>query len=1208
MQTRKNYILGLDVGISSVGWGLLELDTNNQPFKILNTGVRIFTPGEVPKTGASKALERRTKRGARRIIQRREYRLDRVRLLLSEYGFIAEYPKDLIPSEREEYLTIVYDKMLQDYYRNKTTNPYEIKVKSLSEKISNEELAIILVHYAKHRGYKSNREDNVDASGENGKIKKAIEENKNIMEEKKYTTVSEMFLNDEKFENRIRNTDDDYKMSVTREMYEQEIIKVLDTQIRFNLIDEEFKKKYLNIWESQRHYSKGPGYYFYKENGVLMKKISPYGDEKSLIARMTGYCKFDHEPRAPKCAPSAELFVLLEKLLNLRYKTTEAYQKLTKEEIEKIVDVAKQKDKVTYKDVVKTLKLNDVTFKDNSLSKKDYGKCVENIKEIFGIEKGSKIEYNNLTEEEKKQYHQILNDKKLENTVGGLKTYNIFRKAFSKWNPKEWDKIKDNFKLLDEISIILTDCKLNEDIRTEIEKSDVIDNSYYEIIISLPNLKDHIMLSLNIVYQLIPFMLEGYRYDEAMKKIGLDHSELYGTMEKRDLLPPITKEDGINNQRVLRSLAQCRKVINAIIKNYGLPKEIKIETARELAKSKEERNKIEKEQKENYEKNIETKEQLVDLLPSVFKSTDYISSTDLLKYRLWKEQGERCAYSLEKISIEELFDKNLVQIDHILPYSRTFDDSYFNKTLVFSKYNQEKREKTPYEWLGKTSQWNKFKNYILSLNIPDKKKDNYLLEKLTQEMENEMRNQNLNDTKYISKFLVGFVKAHLNINENKVKAFSGSITGKLRGRWGLNALTHSLESSDYHIKNNTFEEVKKNRENHLHHAMDALVIASITPSLQNKIIEYEKFSRFLNNKTSNQLQEFMDENNYDITEFVNADGEVTHESIRQYIDEGLKTGQLKTRKHSPLYYLSYPLPYKNFVEEAILRVYERDINILREKLKTDIKTYSEEELKYIHPIYPSFAKPKLSGALHKETISGYIQDRNLLTNRVDLNDEKFTESKADSILDAKDGAKVVYDTIKEWLNGYKNGKEAYVAHGGYPINKKTGNIIKKVKVQSEYNNKGHFIKNGFVEKENIYQIDIYTREGEDKLYFVGYDLFDLAQIKKKNNFDIVLWYGQGTAKETLKYSDLKEKYNLYLSLGRNQLVKVTKKDGISGVGYVVGFSSGKFEIKSMLGDGKDLYGDAKLFNKEQGQYQITISTIQSISKLDISILGEIDGV
>lgn len=1205
MQNKKNYILGLDIGISSVGWGLLELDTNHQPFKILDTGVRIFTPGEVPKTGASKALERREKRGARRIIQRREYRLDRVRLLLSESGFITSYPKDILPSEREEYLTIVYDKMLQDYYQNKNTTPYEIKVKALSQKLSNEELAIILVHYAKHRGYKSNRENNTDATGETGKIKKAIEDNKNIMEEKHYRTVSEMFLENDKFKNKIRNSTDDYKMSVTREMYEEEIKRVLETQAKFGLIGNDFIQKYLEIWKSQRHYSKGPGYYFYKENGVLKKKISPYGDEKSLIARMTGYCKFDYQPRAPKSAPSTELFVLLEKLLNLRYKTNGDYKRLTNEEIKEIVELAKKKDKITYKDIIKIIKLENVTFKDNNLNKKDYVKCLDKLKEMFGITKEARLEYNQLTEEEKEKYHEVLTDKKLENVVGGLKTYNVFRKSISKWNQSEWDKIKDNFKLLDEIAIILTDCKLNEDIKSEIEKSKLIDNSYYEIIVELPNLKDHIMLSLNIIYQIIPFMLEGNRYDEAMKKIDINHSQPLDKVEKEDLLPPITKEEGINNQRVLRSLAQSRKVINAIIKKYGLPKEIKIETARELAKSREERNKIEKDQREKYEKNIETKELLVDLLPNIFKNIDYVSSTDLLKYNLWKEQGERCTYSLKKISLEELFDKNLVQIDHILPYSRTFDDSYFNKTLVLSKYNQEKREKTPYEWLGKTQKWSQFKNYVLSLNIPDKKKDNYLLENLTEEIASAMRNQNLNDTKYISKYLVSFVKAHLNVD--KVSAYSGAITGKLRGRWGLNGLTHSLESSNYHIKNNNYEEVKKNRENHLHHVMDALVIASITQSLQNKIIEYEKFSRLLNNKTSGQLQEFIDENNYDITQFVNEDGELTYESIKQYIDEGLRNGQLKTKKHSPLYYLSYPLPYKEFTEEATLRVYERDINVLQQKLRTDIKTYTEEEIRNIHPIYPSFAKPKLSGALHKETICGYKKDRNLLTNRMELNKETFTEAKLENIFDAGTGAKDVYNTVKNWLAGYKTGKEAYDAQG-YPINKKTGNIIKKVKIATEYSNKGHFVKNGFVEKEDIYQIDIYTKEGEGILYFVGYDLFDLAQIKKDNDFDIVLWYGQGYSKKIMKYQELQQQYQLYLSLGRNQLIKITKEDGTCGIGYVVGFSSGMFEIKSMLGDGRDLYGKNKLFNKDRSRYQITISTIKSIKKLNISTLGEINGI
>ena len=414
------------------------------------------------------------------------------------------------------------------------------------------------------------------------------------MKENHYETVSEMFIKDGKFKDKIRNTTDDYKMSVTREMYLEEIEKVLTSQIKYGLITEEFKEKYLDIWQSQRHYSKGPGYYFYKENGILKKKLSPYGDEKSLIARMVGTCKFDHLPRAPKCAPSSEVFVFLERLLNLRYKTLGDYEKLDSSQIKEILELAKSKDKVTYKDIAKVINKSNIVFKDNKLSKKDYAKCIDEFKKKYDIEE---FDFNELTDEAKNNYNELLNKKKLDNVFGELKTYSVFRKNFTKWNKNEWEKIKDNFKLLDEIAIILTDCKLNEDIKSEVEKSDIIDNSYYEIITKLPNLKDHLMLSLDLIYKLIPLMLEGNRYDEAMSLLGLNHSNINDNTTKYDLLPPIDSEDGITNQRVLRSLAQTRKVINAIIKKYGLPKEIKIETARELAKSREERNRVEKEQK-----------------------------------------------------------------------------------------------------------------------------------------------------------------------------------------------------------------------------------------------------------------------------------------------------------------------------------------------------------------------------------------------------------------------------------------------------------------------------------------------------------------------------------------------------------------------------------------------------------------------------------
>ena len=1198
MQNQKNYILGLDIGISSVGWGMLELDENNNPFKIINTGVRIFTPGEVPKTGASKALERREKRGARRIIQRREYRLDRVRLLLSNYGFLAKAPEDIMPSEREEFLTKAYESMINNYYEGTSITPYDLKVKALHEKLSDEELGIILVHYAKHRGYKSNREDDSVSSGENGKIKKAIEENNKIISEKKYETVTEMFTKDEKFKDRIRNSDDDYKMSVTREMYEKEIEKVLESQIKFGLIDEEFKNKYLSIWKSQRHYSKGPGYYFYKEDGILKKKISPYGSETSLVARMTGVCKYDGMPRAPKSAPSAEMFVFLQNLLNLRYKTDESYTKLTKEEIKNIIELAKSKDKVLYKDIAKELGLENIIFQNNQLSKDTYKKCITELKEKFDLKE---IKLTDLNDEQQKIYKDTIQKQKLNNVFGTLKTYNIFRKEFSKWNKEEWLKIKDNFKLLDEIATILTDCKLNEDIKRKVEESENIDNSYIEIIVNMPTLKDHIMLSLSAIYQVLPLMMEGKRTDEALKEIFGEVLDF--KVEKKDLLPQINIKHELTNQRVMHSLSQSRKVINSIIKKYGMPKSIKIETARELAKSRDERNKIEKQQKENYEANEKVKEYLLEHFPNVFKGKEYISSTDLLKYKLWIEQDERCAYSRERITREQLFDKNEVQIDHILPYSRTYDDSYNNKTLVFTKYNQDKKNKTPYEWFGNTEKWNQYKNFINLLKINDKKKDNYLLENLSQDKESEMRNQNLNDTKYISKYLVNFIKAYLNVE--KVESFSGSITGKLRGRWGLNGLTHSIESANYYIRRNGYEEIKKNRENHLHHAMDALVIASITKSLEQKITNYEKFARYINNKTSNQLQEFMEDNNFFIDGFEDENGEITQDSVKKYIEEGLKSGQLKPRKNNPQYLLSYPLPYEKFKEEAILRVYERDINVLKEKLEKEIGTYTKEEINHVHPIYPSFAKPKLSGALHKETISGYIKERNLLTNRIDV--KKLKEKDLENIIDAKSGSKDVYETLKEWLMGFENGKEAYEANG-YPINKKTGNLIKKIKLSEEYNNKGHFIKNGFVEKEDIYQIDIYKKENGNKLYFIGYDLFDLSQIKKGKDFDIILWYGQGNAKENMKFSELQSKYVHYLSLGRNQLINVEKNDGTEGIGYVVGFTSGLFEIKSILGDGKDLYGKNNLFVSERVRYQLTISTIKDIKKLDITMLGEIYGL
>lgn len=1211
----NKYIVGLDIGISSVGWALLELDENNNPFRIIDVGSRIFTPGE-ETSGDSKAKARREKRGSRRILRRRKFRVDRVKNLLYENNFFNEKIKETnLVSEKNEELTKIYNKMINDYYKKNKTNPYLLKVKALNEKLTKEEMAIILVHYAKKRGYKSNRDESTE-SKETGKVLSAIKVNEEIMKEKKYRTVSEMYVNDDRFKSKIKNSLNDYKISVTREMYEDEINKVLDAQINFGLIDETFKENYLNIWKSQRHYSEGPGYYYKIIDGKKEKVRSSYGGD--LISRMVGTCKFDKKPRAPKKAYSSELFVVLSKLINLCYKYDDNdYVNLTSEEISKIIELSKNKNEIKYSDIVKVIGKNNIKFKNLQLTKKEYVKFIDNLKKKLNISKENRVDIYNLNEEDSKIYNELLNKELYNKTLFKLEGYHKLRMVIKKcFGEESWIKIKDNMEILDELALFCTNYKTNEDIKKHMQNSEVILTDYLDdkFIESLPNFKDHLMLSTDIIRKLIPLMLNGKRYDEAMTELDFVHSDLNSDKVKHDLLLPINTVSTIKNQRVIRSLTQTRKVLNAIIKKYGLPKIINIETAKELAKTVQERRDIEKYQLERMEKNNKIKNHLVEL--GLFSSVDRISGNDLLKYRLWEEQKECCAYSQKPIKIEELFQNNLVQIDHILPYSRTFNDNYLNKTLVLTKENQDKKDRTPYEWFGKTDRWSSYEAYINSLSIPYKKKDNYLLKKLDFDTEREMRDQNLNDTKYISKEFASILKAYLNVE--KVNMYSGSLTAKLRARWGFNRLTHSYISKTYYMPDDMKSDIKKDRDNHLHHAMDALVIASITPSLEQKVTLYEKFSRYIDGIAENQIKNLSKEEieKYNGEFFNEETGEVYNVSFKDYLKQQISKDHIKFGRHN-IAKLEFPMPYENFDKEAKLRVYEQDLNVLKNDLK-ELNTYSIHDLELIKVLTPSLAKPKLTGQLHEETYYGFkkLKDGSKFkTIKMPLS--KLKKKDLEYIPDRNAGSKDIYNAIIEWFDNKEKGEDALKEHDGkYPINPndKERKEIKKIKVYIPYKNTGHMVHGSNVEKGGIYQIDILKSKDSDndKLYFVAYDLFDIKKINNlKNNsddFTVKLEFGQDKNNKIISYKEMLNKYDLILKLNKNDLVKITNKDDKECVGYVVGMSSGKIEIKSKIGDGWDLIGENSIFPNKIDRFKITVSTIKSIDKLRINILGEISGL
>ena len=177
-----NYRIGLDIGITSVGWAALENNSQDEPVRIVDLGVRLFEAAETPK-GTSLAEPRREARTTRRRLRRRRHRLDRIKWLLQEHGIIQ------------------IGQFMERYHSAGLPDVYQLRYEALGRKLKDEEFAQILVHIAKHRGFRSTRKAELKdkKDKEAGAILSATQDNKKIMEEHGYRTVGEMIYKDEKF-------------------------------------------------------------------------------------------------------------------------------------------------------------------------------------------------------------------------------------------------------------------------------------------------------------------------------------------------------------------------------------------------------------------------------------------------------------------------------------------------------------------------------------------------------------------------------------------------------------------------------------------------------------------------------------------------------------------------------------------------------------------------------------------------------------------------------------------------------------------------------------------------------------------------------------------------------------------------------------------------------------------------------------------------
>lgn len=997
------YGIGLDVGITSVGFATMMLNDKDEPIRIIRMGSRIFDAAENPKTGASLALPRREKRGARRLIRRRRLRKETIRKILCKYLEISESEISSIYSSKNQ---------LEDIYK--------IRSESLDRQLNKEEFVRLLIHLSQRRGFKSNRKvESQDKKSDDGKLLAAISQNETLLKDKGYRTIGEMLYKDPKFETYKRNKAENYSNTFARSDYEKEIQLIFDSQRTLGNVKAtiEFENEYLSCYLAQRPFDVGPG------------GNSPYGGNQ--IEKMLGKCTFEKEElRAVKASYSFEYFNLLSKVNAIKVKDSNSQRSLSKEERDKVIQLAFAKNNISYASIRKALGLSGNILFNISYSNDDYS----------DTEKKTKFSY-------LKAFHEI---KKI------IPDYVL------------WDIDKKN-TLAYALSIYKNDEKIKEYL-----SDNKFSQSEIDMALSLPSFSKTCNLSIKAIKKITPFLEEGMIYSDACKNAGYDFQNKQS--DKQVYLPQNSKKapelDEITNPVVRRSISQTIKVVNAIIRDANeSPVYVNIELARELSKNRDERNKIEKKQEENRKIN----DKIVQELRDTFNITNP-TGLDIVKYKLFKDQDGVCPYSLQSIEVSRLFEVGYVDVDHIIPYSISFDDSYNNKVLVLSKENREKGNRIPLQYLSE-SRKSEFITYVNNSHFKYKKKQNLLKEKLTDDDIGGFKNRNLQDTQYISKFLLNYFNKYLKLTDsntnkkNNIIAVNGMATAYIRKRWGIAKIREDGDS---------------------HHAVDAVVIACFTQGLIQKI---SKYSKYYESRYSSSLDD---------------------PSI--ILDE--QTGEVIDK---------FPQPYTNFRRELEMRTSNNPSVVLE---KSPIATYGTNEI--VKPIFVSrMPRRKVTGAAHQETYRSLKEKDgvNYTVSKTSLQNLKLKNGEIQDYY-MPESDKLLYDALKARLQMFNgDAKRAFEEPMYKPKSDGTkGPIVKSVKTYEKATLSVPVLNNTAVaDNGNMVRVDVFFVSGE------GYYLVPIyvADTKKPSlpNMAIV------ANKPYSQWKEMKEEDFVY-SLYPNDLLKI----------------------------------------------------------------------
>ncbi|MEN6458245.1 MAG: type II CRISPR RNA-guided endonuclease Cas9 [Thermoguttaceae bacterium] len=761
-QSKKPYILGLDLGVQSVGWALLDIDDNDRPCGIRRTGVRCFDSGVGSETeiasgkDESQNIQRRQARLQRRQLWRRGRRLKKVFLLLQKAGLL---PPDeaRTPDQRHELLKKLDLELAKQYVpeHDRVAGhllPYRLRCLALDQPLPPFAFGRALFHLAQRRGFLSNRKSSAKEDKESGDVKAGISDLRRKMEEAGARTLGEYFAGLDPEEQRIR------KRWTARDMYVDEFDK---------------------IWDAQASSHVNLGAPWKKRIGDAIFHQRPLKSQKHLV----GMCELEPDcRRAPWASLEAQRFRYLQKVNDLEISTPDG-------DIWRLIDPEHA-----------DLRAKLIELLDNHVQIE-----FKSLRSKLGLKKprGADGEYRfNL---------EAGGEKKLNGNATAAKLRKALGDDFDGLPPEQLTAIIDDLLEYEQ------EDKLAERLHKKYGIAPAVAARLAAVILE----DGYASLSREAMRKLLPLLESGRR---IATMTHAERRELFPNMKKPeayDLLPPVLDVVSLRNPVVCRGLTEVRKVVNALIREHGKPRTIRIELARDLKKSRAQREELTKKNRENEKSRDAARKKIANQLGC---DENAVSNLDILKVRLAEECGWRCPYTGNSIAIEALVGPHSqFDIEHIIPFSRSLDNSFLNKTLCDHKENRDvKRNQTPYEaYSGSEERWHEIISRVKRFH--GSAADAKLRKFQQKDLGDDWAQRMLQDTRYMSRLATEYLGLLHggqidSAGHRRVQMSAGRITAYLRDDWGLNAI---LADGDD----------EKNRNDHRHHAVDAVAIALTEPQV-----------------------------------------------------------------------------------------------------------------------------------------------------------------------------------------------------------------------------------------------------------------------------------------------------------------------------------------------------------------------------------------